>query len=83
MARDMKLTGVERTFTDDEVIVSRTDTKGRITYCNRVFMRLAGMKEADLLGKPHSIIRHPAMPRCVFKLLWDTISAGKEILLMW
>lgn len=79
MAQDLTLTGVERTFSDDEVIVSRTDIKGRITYCNRVFMHLAGYKEEDLLGQPHSIIRHPAMPRCVFKLLWDTVSSGKEI----
>jgi len=73
------LTGVERQFRDDELIVSKTDLQGRITYCNDVFMRMAGYKESDLLGKPHSIIRHPAMPRCVFKLLWDTIGSGKEI----
>lgn len=79
MVKDTTLTGVERTLRDDEVIVSRTDTKGRITYCNRVFMRLAGYDEKFLLGKPHSIVRHPHMPRCVFKLLWDTISSGKEI----
>jgi len=79
MVKDVTLTGVERTFGDDEVIVSRTDTKGRMVYCNRVFMRLAGYQEKELLGKPHSLIRHPAMPRCVFKLLWDTISSGKEI----
>lgn len=79
MENMVKLTGIERTFDDDEVIVSRTDTKGRITYCNRVFMRLAGLNEKQLLGAPHSIIRHPAMPRCVFKLLWDTVASGKEI----
>lgn len=73
------LTGVERHFRDDELIVSKTDLQGRITYCNDVFMRVAGYKEAELLGKPHNIVRHPAMPRCVFKLLWDTIESGKEI----
>lgn len=76
---DVHLTGVERFFHRDEVIVSKTDTKGRITYANRVFQNIAGYTEAQLLGAPHSIVRHPGMPRCVFKLLWDTISSGKEI----
>ena len=72
-------TGVERTFGEEEIIVSKTDTKGRITYANRVFLRVAGYAERELIGAPHSIIRHPDMPRCVFKLLWDTIQAGDEI----
>ena len=73
------LTGVERHFGDNEIIVSKTDTKGRITYANDVFLRVAGYREKDILGQPHSIIRHPDMPRCVFALLWDTISKGREI----
>lgn len=72
-------TGHERRFHDDEIIVSKTNLKGHITYVNRVFMRLAGMSERELLGAPHSIIRHPDMPRCVFKLLWETLEARKEI----
>ena len=77
--RDVPLTGVERFFDVDEVIVSKTDLKGRITYANRVFQRVAGYTEAELMGAPHSIVRHPDMPRCVFKLLWDTLGAGNEI----
>ncbi|MDR3437176.1 PAS domain-containing protein [Telmatospirillum sp.] len=73
------LTGVERTFSSDEIIVSKTDLKGRIIYANEVFQRVSGYQEQELLGQPHSIIRHPNMPRCVFKLLWDTIESGKEI----
>ncbi|MBI2235940.1 MAG: PAS domain-containing protein [Magnetospirillum sp.] len=73
------LTGVERTFGTNEIIVSKTDTKGRIIYANEVFLNIAGFAEAEIIGQPHSIIRHPAMPRCVFKLLWDTIESGKEI----
>jgi PAS domain-containing protein len=73
------LTGVERTFDRRDFIVSKTDLKGRITYANRLFMRLASMEERDLIGTPHSVIRHPEMPRCVFKLLWDTIEAKREI----
>lgn len=71
--------GRERTFGRDEIIVSKTDLKGRITYCNDVFRRVAGFSERELIGQPHSIIRHPDMPRCVFKLLWDTIAAKGEI----
>ncbi|MGQ9365440.1 PAS domain-containing protein [Azospirillum sp. ST 5-10] len=77
--RDVPLTGVERFFDADEVIVSKTDLKGRITYANRVFQRVAGYTEDELMGAPHSIVRHPDMPRCVFKLLWDTLGAGQEI----
>jgi PAS domain S-box-containing protein len=73
------LTGVERTFRPEEIIVSKTDTTGRITYANEVFQRVSGYREHELLGKPHNLIRHPRMPRCVFKLLWDTIGAGREI----
>jgi len=79
MARETQVTGVERQFGDDEIIVSKTDMKGRLTYCNDVFLRLADYTEQECLGQPHSMIRHPDMPRCIFKLLWDTIADGKEI----
>lgn len=79
MAAHKPLTGVERTFGEEEIIVTKTDTKGRITYANDVFLRLAGYDEAEVLGQAHSLIRHPAMPKAVFKLLWDTIASGREI----
>jgi PAS domain S-box-containing protein len=72
-------TGIERTFREDEIIVSKTDLKGIITYANLTFLEIAQYTEAEVLGQPHSIIRHPDMPRCVFKLLWDTIQGGNEI----
>ncbi len=72
-------TGRERSFSADEIIVSKTDAKGRITYANDVFCRVALYAEHELIGQPHSIVRHPDMPRCVFKLLWDTIARGEEI----
>lgn len=50
-----------------------------MTYCNDVFLRVAGYKEEEVLGQPHSLIRHPDMPRCVFHLLWETIGREKEI----
>ncbi|WP_375595928.1 PAS domain-containing protein [Algihabitans albus] len=79
MAQDLHLTGNEVFFDEDEIIVSKTDLKGRITYCNDVFLRVAGYSERELLGQPHNIVRHPDMPRCVYKLLWDTLAAGREI----
>ena len=72
-------TGREITFSTNDLIVSKTDIKGRLTYVNEVFTAIAGYKESELIGQPHSIIRHPEMPRCVFKLLWEHIQSGKEI----
>ena len=66
-------------FDEDDVIVSKTDLKGALTYVNKVFISVSGFKEAELIGKPHSVIRHPDMPRCIFKLLWETIVDGREI----
>jgi PAS domain S-box-containing protein len=79
MAEKVALTGVERTFDEGEIIVSKTDLTGRITYANDVFLRLYGGGEDEVLGQPHSLVRNPTMPRCVFKLLWDTLATGKEI----
>jgi len=64
---------------DNDFIVSKTDLKGRITYCNKIFMDMAEYTEEELLGKAHSIIRHPDMPKAVFKYLWDTIVTKKEV----
>lgn len=79
MAGDLVVPGREVTFADNELIVSKTDLQGRITYCNDVFVRVSGYREADLLGKPHNLIRHAAMPRTIFRLLWETIGRGEEI----
>ncbi|NCS64601.1 MAG: aerotaxis receptor Aer [Hydrogenophilales bacterium CG03_land_8_20_14_0_80_62_28] len=70
----------ERVLPDDAFITSKTDTRGKILYGNPIFIDLSGYSEDELLGAPHNIIRHPDMPRGVFKALWDTISAGKEFL---
>lgn len=61
-----------------EVIISKTDLAGRLTYANRVFMRIADFPESELLGKQHNIVRHPDMPRGAFKLLWDTLKNKRE-----
>ncbi|WP_304544804.1 PAS domain-containing protein [Sulfurimonas microaerophilic] len=69
----------ELMFQEDELIVSKTDTKGKILYGNELFLKLAGYTEQELLNSPHNIIRHPRMPKVIFKLLWETVQQGKEI----
>ncbi|MGJ3262569.1 MAG: PAS domain-containing protein [Salinarimonas sp.] len=72
-------TGVERDFPPGEIIVTKTDLTGRITYANATFLRVAALSEAQAIGAPHAIIRHPDMPRCVFAHLWREIEAGREV----
>ena len=79
MSPSIKPTNREVFFPDSELIVSKTDLKGRLTYVNRLFCSIAGYTEAQVVGQPHSIVRHPDMPRSVFKLLWDTIEDRREI----
>ncbi len=71
-------TSLEKVMREDDFIVSKTDLKGRITYGNRIFIEFSGYTESALLGAQHNIIRHPDMPRAVFKLLWDAIQARRE-----
>jgi PAS domain S-box-containing protein len=79
LANGIVPTATEVFFAEDDIIVSKTDLKGRITYANRTFCEIAGYTEADVVGQPHSMIRHPDMPRAIFKLLWDTLTEGREI----
>jgi PAS domain S-box-containing protein len=72
-------TGRESVFGEDEIIVTKTDLKGRITYANDVFLRVSRFTPGEVIGEPHSIIRHPEMPRAIFKLLWDTLEARQEL----
>lgn len=66
-------------FPEPELIVSKTDLKGKITYANPMFMTISGYDKKDVIGAPHNMIRHPDMPRCIFKLLWDAIAGKSEI----
>lgn len=72
-------TGEERTFAADELIVSKTDPRGVITYANDVFLRVGAYTLDEVVGRPHNLIRHPDMPRAVFTLLWDTLAARREL----
>jgi PAS domain S-box-containing protein len=73
------LSGREKEFRSDEIIVSKTDLSGKLTYGNRTFYKMAGLSEKQCLGQQHNIVRHPEMPRSVFELLWSTLKSGKEI----
>lgn len=70
------VSGQEIPFPHGEAVVSATDVKGRITHCNDVFVRLSGYGRDELLGQPHSIVRHPDMPAEAFRDLWDTVRKG-------
>ncbi len=74
-----EITGRQVVFDVEELLVSKTDLKGHITYANAAFCRVAGFTETELMGQPHNVIRHPDMPRSVFNLLWKTIQSGREI----
>jgi PAS domain-containing protein len=74
----VKPTGIESPFGRHELIITKADLTGHITYANGVFLRVSKYTLKEVLGAPHSLIRHPGMPRCIFKLLWETIEAKKE-----
>lgn len=61
-------------------IESQTDLSGKIVFCNDYFCEISGYSKEELIGKPHSIIRHPDMPKIIFKLLWDRLKEGKNII---
>ena len=70
-------TGHERYLAHDDLIVSKTDLKGHITYANRVFLEIADYTEEEVLGQAHNMIRHPDMPRTIYHLLWERLQAGR------
>ena len=69
----------ERQVSADAFLVSKTDTKGKITYCNIPFAQIVGAQCSELIGKPHNIVRHPDMPRIIFKILWEHVKNKKEV----
>ena len=64
---------IEYEVPSTELIISRTDLNGNITFANEMFLYISGYNEDELIGKPHSILRHPDMPKAVFEELWKTI----------
>lgn len=75
----LNIAGNERVMADEDIIVSKTNLKGHLVYANDRFLDIADFSMAEVLDKPHSIVRNDVMPRCIFKLLWETIRSGQEI----
>ncbi len=69
---------IETIVPEHELIISRTDLEGIITYANETFCEISGYETGELIGKPHNIVRHPDMPSSVFKDLWQTIENKKQ-----
>lgn len=59
------------------MVISTTDLQGNITYANDLFCTLTGFAREELIGQPHSLVRHPDVPKAVYKDMWDTIKAGR------
>ena len=77
MRMNLPVTATEHVMRDDQLIVSKTDLKGRITDFNRDFVDISGFTEQELMGAPQNIIRHPDMPPAAFKDMWQTIQSGR------
>ncbi|MDR0213992.1 MAG: methyl-accepting chemotaxis protein [Comamonas sp.] len=77
MRHNLPVTDKEFPFPAGQTLVSTTDTKGFIVYCNPAFIQVSGFSKQELLGQPHNIIRHPDMPEEAFRDMWDTISSGR------
>ena len=69
---------IETQVPEDELIISRTDLKGNITHANDIFCEISGYTLDELIGKPHSIVRHPDMPSTIFNDLWEMITNNKQ-----
>jgi len=77
MRLNMPVTQKEYPYPESALIVSTTDPQGRITHCNNTFVEVSGYSYEELMGQPHSLVRHPDMPPEAFKDLWATIGRGR------
>lgn len=76
--RKIFYTRIETPFPEGKLIVSTTDTNGNITHVNHAFIEMSGYTQEELIGAPHSILRHPDMPPAAFKDLWGTVKKGEK-----
>ncbi|MFO7808086.1 PAS domain S-box protein [Guyparkeria sp.] len=77
MRKNLPVTDTEHTFAPGERLVSTTDLKGRITYCNDAFVAISGYSRDELIGQPHNIVRHPDMPPLAYEVMWKHLKAGQ------
>lgn len=76
--RKVLITDIETPYPDGKLIVSTTDKDGVITHVNQSFIDMSGYSESELIGAPHSILRHPDMPAAAFQDLWETVGNGEK-----
>lgn len=69
---------IETVVPSDEVIISRTDLKGNITFANDLFCEISGYSMDELIGNPHNIVRHPDMPQSIYKELWESVKKEQQ-----
>lgn len=77
MRSNLPVTNNERTYSADQKLISGTDLKGKITYCNDEFAEVSGFSREELIGESHNLIRHPDMPSEVFASMWEHLKEGK------
>lgn len=77
MRNNQPVTQQEFDYPASQMLVSATDLKGRIQYCNPAFIAVSGFAKEELIGKPHNLIRHPDMPAEAFADLWESIREGR------
>ena len=79
---NVKPLNIEATFEEEgldaRALITRTDTKGIITFASPAYRKMTKYAKEELLGKPHNIVRDPLMPEAAFKEMWDTIKQGKH-----
>ncbi|QJI30224.1 methyl-accepting chemotaxis protein [Pseudomonas sp. ADAK18] len=78
MRLNQPVTDVEQTFGEQQRLISATDVNSHITYCNAEFAAMSGFTQAELIGSPHNLVRHPDMPPAVFQLMWSYLKAGQS-----
>jgi len=76
--RSRPVTQLEYPLEDDDIIISKTDRRGKILYVNNTFVRVSGYSREELLGEPQNIVRHADVPPEVFRDLWCTIQSGRS-----
>jgi PAS domain S-box-containing protein len=76
---DITPTDIEQEVRSIDIIVSKGDENGNITYANPIFFKLSGYEQSELLNEPHSTIRHPDMPKIIFKHLWEQLKLGEDV----
>lgn len=77
MRQNLPITNKERKFPKGQKLISTTDARGIITYCNDAFVEVSGFSREELIGQPHNLVRHPEMPSLAFKTMWEHLQRGK------